>query len=188
MPKTTRRDLLKIAAAGSVGGAMALGTNADTAATETHEHEAISGPLATAVVSFGAWQTDPPLSRFPNVSAAARNQHQQIPRRARIKAGGTVNFIITGLHQIVVYGPGTAPEDINAGITTPTTGTPAGVPLINDSNNRVYFGLDPSLFPRDRVEIVHFHNPGLYLVICGVQSHFYDGMFGFVRVLEGDDE
>jgi hypothetical protein len=176
---------LKIAAAGSVG-AVSLATKPKTVAAQAHQP--INGPLANAVVSFGSWQTDPPLNRFPNVSVAARNQHQQIPRTATIKRGGTVNFIIAGLHQIVVYRPGTRPEDINAPVTTPTTGTPAGVPLINDPNNRVYFGLDPSLLPRDRVEVVHFHNPGLYLVICGVQSHFYDGMFGFVRVLEGDDE
>jgi hypothetical protein len=128
------------------------------------------------------------LNRFPNSSPAARNHHQQLPSVATIKAGGTVNFSIAGLHQIVVYAPGTQPEDIDAGATTPTTGTPAGVPLINDPNNRVYFGPDPSLLPRDRVEAVHFANPGLYLVICGVKSHFVnDAMFGFVRALGSDD-
>ena len=35
---------------------------------------------------------------------------------------------------------------------------------------------------RDRVEVIHFPNPGLYLVICGVLPHFEEGMYGWVRV------
>jgi hypothetical protein len=58
-------------------------------------------------------------------------------------------------------------------------------PLINDADLRVYRGPDPRLlFPTiDRVEVVHFPNPGLHLVICGVLPHFQDNMFGWVRVL-----
>jgi hypothetical protein len=44
---------------------------------------------------------------------------------------------IAGLHQVIVYAPGTKPEDVNATLTRPTTGVPAGVPLINDTTNRV---------------------------------------------------
>jgi uncharacterized cupredoxin-like copper-binding protein len=55
--------------------------------------------------------------------------------------------------------------------------------LIADPNRRVYRGLDPSLQPADRVEVVHFAEPGTYLVICGVLPHFQAGMYGFVRVL-----
>jgi hypothetical protein len=88
-----------------------------------------------------------------------------------------------------VYGPDVRPEHINASLTRPTTGTPSGTPLINDAVNRVYAGVDPSLYPRDRVEVVQFHSPGRYLVICGVQSHFVtDRMFGWVRVRPGDDD
>ena len=62
---------------------------------------------------------------------------------------------------------------------------PPGPPLINDPNNRVYRGLDPSLQPQDRVEVVHFANDGVYLVICGVRPHFVnDHMFGYVRVVD----
>ena len=44
----------------------------------------------------------------------------------------------------------------------------------------------PNTFERDRVEVVHFANPGTYLVICGVRNHFVnDDMYGFVRVLPG---
>jgi hypothetical protein len=153
------------------------------------KHRPISGSLANATVSFGLWQTDPPLDRFPNNSPAARNQHDVLPNQARIQAGGAVNFVISGLHQVIVYGNGTQPTAINTNNTTPTTGTPAGVALINDPTNRIYRGLDPSLQARDRVEVVHFPNRGTYLVICGVRGHFVDdGMYGFVRVVgERDD-
>jgi hypothetical protein len=155
---------------------------------------AVDGPLANASVSFGQWQTDPPLDRFPASSPRDRNEHQLIPHEVTIKAGGAVNFIIGGFHQPTVYDAGTQPEDIDRNTTTPSTGTPAGVPLINDPTDRIYRGLDPSRQPpltgtgapatQDRVEVVHFPKPGTYLVICGVQAHFVnDNMFGFVKVV-----
>ena len=144
---------------------------------------ALDGPLSNATVSFGAWMT--PLDRFPNSSPGASGHHVVIPQVATIKAGGTVNFIISGIHQVIVYDAGTQPGDINTGLTTPTTGTPAGIPLINDPAHRIYRGPDPTLIQlRDRVEVVHFANPGTYLVICGVLPHFTAGMYGFVRVLK----
>jgi len=142
---------------------------------------ALDGPLSNATVSFGEWMT--PVDRFPNVSPATANHHELIPQIATIKAGGTVNFIIAGFHNINVYADGTQPEDINTTMTVPVTQQP-GPPLINDPNNRIYRGLDPSLQPRDRVEVVHFANPGTYLVICGVFPHFVnDRMYGFVKAL-----
>ena len=78
-------------------------------------------------------------------------------------------------------------------------GPTPGPPLITDPLDRIYPGLDPSVFPmlpgstppqplQDRVEVVRFQNPGRYLVICGVLPHFFDVaagfmMFGYVRVL-----
>jgi hypothetical protein len=72
---------------------------------------------------------------------------------------------------------------------------------INDRVNRIYQGLDPSVFPmmpgglgqvpqpmQDSVEVIRFSEPGRYLVICGVLPHFYDAatgqfiMYGYVRV------
>jgi plastocyanin len=139
-----------------------------------------------ATVSFGEWMTTPPLDRYPNQSPREANHHQLVPNRVKIKAGGTVNFIIAGLHNVNVYDDGTQPGDINTTITRPTTGVPAGVPLINDPNRRIYSGLDPSRQPNtfDPVEVVHFPKLGTYLVICGVRPHFVnDHMFGFVKVV-----
>ncbi len=155
---------------------------------EEHDHGRTSpmhGSDANAVVNFGQWKTSPPLDRFPNAPLPPpTNNHQLLPARVTIKAGGSVSYIIAGLHQIVVYGPGVRPTDIN---TTPsglvTTGVPAGVPLVDDPNSRIYRGPDPSLLGTlDRVESVHFPEPGRYLVICGILPHFLEGMFGYVLV------
>ena len=166
-----------------VTSVLATGLVTPLVAAQDHDHKPVEGPLANASVSFGNWRTDPPLDRFPNLSDRFRNGHQLIPHEATIKAGGTVNFVIGGFHHVLVYAPGTQPEDINTSLTVSVT-APPGPPLINDPSNRVYRGLDPSLFPQDRVEVVQFDSPGTYLVICGVLPHFAtDGMYGFVKVL-----
>jgi len=177
MIKTNRRNLLKVAA---VGGAAAVGL---AIRPETATPADDNGPLSNATVSFGEWMTVPPLDRFPNSSPAAANHHALIPNEVKIKAGGTVNFIIAGLHQVIVYDDGRQPGNIDTTLTRPTTGTPAGVPLINDPFERIYAGLDPSTQTRDRVEVVQFPTRGTFLVICGVLPHFQQGMFGFVKVL-----
>lgn len=143
---------------------------------------AIDGPMSNATVSFGAWMSSPPLDRFPNNSPPPTNHHELIPNEVTIKAGGSVNFIIGGFHNIAIYDDGTRPTDINVGITTAPTGG-FGPPLIADPMDRIYRGLDPSLMPVDRVEVVHFAEPGRYLVICAVLPHFGQGMYGYVRVL-----
>ena len=150
-----------------------------------HEHGTVSGPLANAVVSFGAWETQPALDRFPNVPPApSANAHLLFPFEAKIRAGGAVSFVIAGLHNVQIYGPGTEEEDINIGLTVPMS-APPGLQIINDPTNRVYRGPDPSLLlpVLDRVETVQLSTPGRYLVICGVLLHFQDGMRGYINVV-----
>jgi hypothetical protein len=170
---------------------------------EEHRHERRSdmlGPLASATVSFGQWDLTEPLDRFPNASPRLVNNHQLIPKQVTIKAGGSVSFIISGFHHVLVYGPGTRPADINISLTVQPTLQPVP-PLINDPTNRVYRGLDPSVMPplpggaapaqvtQDRVEVVRFPAKGRYLVMCGVLPHFVDEatgefvMYGYVRVI-----
>ena len=95
-------------------------------AARSHEHdgkhEEMDGPLATADVSFGQWDLDTPLDRFPNNSPRDRNYHHLTPDVAEIKAGGAVNFHIAGFHHILIYDDGTKPEDINIAATIPTDG------------------------------------------------------------------
>ncbi len=134
-----------------------------------------------ATVSFGGWMTTPPLSRFPNLNPITANHHALTPKMAQIRVGGTVNFIIGGFHHVLVYDDGTQPEDIDKTVTVPPTN--GGPPLINDPRRRIYRGLDPSLQPQDRVEVVQFDRPGTYFVMCGVLPHFNDGMYGFIQVV-----
>lgn len=194
-----RREFLGKAGIGSAAVATLAATGrvrAGTKAGEDHRHLAVSGPLATATVSFGAWASG--VDRFPNLGQTPtlrNNVHALIPNEVQIKAGGTVNFIVSGFHQVVVYGDGTRPDDIDTSDTVPSTIQP-GPPLINDANNRVFRGIDPSVLPalqgppqgpaqpvlQDRVEAVQFAEPGQYLVICGVLPHFLGGMYGYVKV------
>jgi len=204
-----RREFLEKAGVGSAAFA-AMTASSDAAAPkvqqagdEAHEHghgadDNVSGPLASATMTFGSWQTDPPLDRFPNLSDRTRNNHHLTPNVVIVKAGGTVNFVISGFHHVLVYGPGTKPEDIS--LANPIV-RPMLPPLITDATNRIYRGLDPAslIMPplpnttalqsiQDRVEAVQFQKRGRFLVICGVLPHFVDAtgqfiMFGYVRVL-----
>ncbi len=139
-----------------------------------------SGPLSSATISFGAWML--PADRHPNLFPRPANHHEMCPHEVKVKAGACVNFVIAGVHQVVIYDDGTQPGDIDTSLTIPAT-NPLPSPLINDPDRRIYRGLDPSLFPLERVEVVHFSAPGTYLVICGVLRHFNEGMVGYVTVL-----
>ena len=161
------------------------------------DRDDLKGPLASATVSFGEWDTATPVDRFPNNSPRTQNAHFLIPGEVTIKQGGSVNFVISGFHHVLVY-RGVRPSDINISLTVaPTLGGP---PLINDPVGRVYRGLDPSVMPplpgstppqvmQDRVEVVRFPTRGTYLVLCGVLPHFFDAatgqfvMFGYVKVI-----
>jgi hypothetical protein len=166
-----------------------------------HDHRPVKGALATATVSFGQWRTDVPLDRYapPPPGPPPGNGHKLIPHQVTIKVGGTVNFIIAGLHQVIVYAPGKGPHEVNLTMPRPTTGVPPGVPLINDSVDRLYAGPDPSTLHGgpptpttpllDRVEVVQFFRKGRHLVICGVLPHFVnDDMYGWVKVVGDDDD
>lgn len=193
-----RRDFLHKAGIGSAAIATLSAPARAYAnkAGEQHSHLAVTGPMATATVSFGSWASG--VDRFPNIGQAPglpNNVHALIPNEVQIKAGGTVNFAVSGFHLVIVYGDGTRPEDIDTTDTVPATIQP-GPPMINDDRNRVYRGLDPTVLPRlsgppqgtaqpffqDRVEAVNFSAPGRYLVICGVLPHFLGGMYGYVKV------
>jgi plastocyanin len=154
---------------------------------DDHDHRMLDGPLASTTVSFGAWptNTDPVLDRFliPNAPQAT-NAHVVLPYVATVKVGGSVRFVVAGFHIIAVYGPGTKPEDINAGNTIPIPGAPPGFPLvIDDPENRVYRGINPIAAPQDRVEVVQFNRRGTYLVICAFLPHFVQEMWGYVKVV-----
>ena len=184
----------------SIGSAV-LATAGVAAAQNENEHgnhKPLSGPNASATVSFGAWPvgtTGTPFDRtvLP-LAPMAGNVHALLPWEATIKEGGAVNFVIAGFHQIAVYAPGTQPENISTGVLLPIPGAPSQVGLIDYPTNRIYRGLDPrllspappaapNLLSQDRVEVLGFSRRGTYLVICTVNVHFAQGMYGWVKVL-----
>ena len=182
-----------------------------------HGHSDDDGRLKNVTVSFGHWLPTPdypadpaelntanpqPIDRFPPNDPNPRrlNGHALTPSRVRIQVGDTVSFVISGFHLLLIYGPGTKPEDIDR-----TDLVPGSVPpLINDPDHRLYRGLDPRALPgfppappplfnnQDRVEVVGFNTKGRYLVMCGVLPHFFDAatgdfiMFGYVDVRDDD--
>jgi hypothetical protein len=157
---------------------------------------------AIANVSFGLWETDPPLDRLVADPAAGASDHNEIiPTIATIRIkqddDGGVNFIISGGHVVTVYDDGTQPGDIDPNSIEPNCPPPpitspcspvnaAGVPsaggILSDADRRIYRG-QTFTGRRDGVEVVRFAKPGTYLVICARKNHFDDGMFGFVRVV-----
>jgi plastocyanin len=174
---------------GSAGlaAAAALGTGVSASLDipgAQHDHTQVDGPLASATVSFGQWTTTPPFDRFPANNDRTRNNHKLIPYTVTIKAGGSVNFNISGLHMVLVYAPGTTLESINETLIIEATPGPPPFPgFIDDPNNRIYRGNDPRLLPQDRVEVITFADKGTYLVVCAVVPHFADRMQGFVKVV-----
>lgn len=223
MEKTTRRNLLKAAAVGGVaatGLGAIVGSNKALALSRVqsgseggeggeHDHgddddeqERLSGRRAHATVAFGQWDATKslpesapgtPLDRHPLNSPNNRNVHKVLPFEAEIEVGGAVSFLISGVHQILIYDDGTELADVQEIL-------PAGSILVDDPNNRIYRGLNPQqLFyapvtpggpnvgVRDRVEVVNFDKPGRFLVVCGVVFHFREGMHGFINVKEDDD-
>jgi plastocyanin len=169
-----------------VTGVLVGGAAIEALAAQGHDHgKEIDGPLANATVSFGAWPTEPPFDRIAAPPPGPpRNVHELIPYTATIKAGGTVNFVIAGVHVVAVYGPGSTFESVDGSITMPLPGAPAGFPpVINDSVNRIYRGANPVMLSQDRTEVVHFDEPGTYLVICAFQPHFLERMHGWVKVV-----
>jgi plastocyanin len=211
MEPTTRRNLLKAAAIGgaTATGLTAVFASERNAAAQkpgqgsdhAHDNRPLTGKRANTVVAFGQWDVDPaaPFDRQPINSNRLRNIHQLLPFEAEIDAGGAVSFAISGVHQIVIYADGTEFDDLLAAYLfagSPVVAGPAPPPLIEYATGRIYRGLDPRVLTyavpvtepptvnlnQDRIESVNFKEPGRYLVVCGVQPHFLEGMHGYVKV------
>lgn len=186
-----RREWIQKVGVGSAALLAGGGTLAAAAGDEQgHAHTPMTGPLASATVSFGQWPvgsiaTPTDRTTLP-FAPEAPNGHLLVPQTATIRAGGTVNYLIAGFHQVLVYAPGTKPGDIDTTKNLPIPGAPPFINLIDDEINRLYRGLDPRLpsTGQDRIEVVTFAAPGQYLVICAVSVHFIsDNMYGWVNVL-----
>jgi hypothetical protein len=154
-------------------------------ATRADDTEDNNGLSVTVAFGSGLNTLPPPpqLSGPPN--------HHVLPPEIVVRQNGVVHFMVSGFHQVVVYNPGTKAEDI----VVPASGT-----FINDMTNVFYFGIPPQGGPlmtqpttnpfngSNRQESVSFSDPGTYLVICNVRTHFLDGMFAFVKVVGPDED
>jgi hypothetical protein len=67
--------------------------------------------------------------------------HVILPKKIKVKQGGVVHFLVAGFHQLVVYKPGTEPEDI---VVPPAGTTFINDPTINDPTNQFYLGINPA--------------------------------------------
>ena len=180
-----------------IGSAVLAAAGVAHAAQNGHaNHRPLTGPLASATVSFGGWPVgtvEAPRDRFALPFAPqGANVHALLPQDVTIKEGGSVNFVLAGFHHVVVYAPGKDHDDVNQSVLLPIPNAPVTVGLIDDPQGRVYRGLDPrtintmatpNLLFQDRVEVVGFSKRGTYLVICAVNVHFNEGMFGWVKVI-----
>jgi plastocyanin len=156
---------------------------------EGHEHQQLNGNRASTTISFGQWKT--PLDRTAAAARPTDNQHLLLPFVAKVKSGGAIMFVVSGFHNIVIYGPGKEVGDVDITRTRPVANPPAPnfPPLIDDPVGRVFRGNDPSTVLQDRTETVTLHDPGRYLIICGFFPHFVnDNMHGFVDVVAQDED
>lgn len=89
-----------------------------------------------------------------------------------IKRNAKVQFDVSGFHQVAIYkadGQGALQGDIDVPPSTQT--------FVNDANNRIALGTVREDFD------FRFSEPGTYLVICNVRSHFVDdAMYMYVTV------
>jgi len=100
--------------------AAGLGSTAPAARADDGNSADNNGLSVTVAFGSGLNTLPPPpqLSGPPN--------HHILPPEIKIHQGGVVHFMVSGFHQVVVYDPGTKPQDI----VVPASGT-----FINDLTN-----------------------------------------------------
>ena len=124
-----------------------------------------------------------------------------LPSDVEVNVGDTIRFVNTGLHQVGVYRvdsevtrqdvSGDPDKYVNTSIDGPFNDEDIG-----DPNNRVALGPSPRTVDLNALDLndamrfdLILNEPGRYLVICTIRSHFLDpnpgangGMFGFINV------
>jgi plastocyanin len=100
--------------------------------------------------------------------ASFHGKDRVIPGTVVIDAGQSVKFGVYAGHRVAIYKDGVRPEDI-------TANNPG--PFVLDGTNRLALQASPGN------PVFTFHNPGRYLVICAVKTHFFNAnMYGWVIV------
>jgi len=153
----------------------------------------------SVTVAFGTGNNNAQPGNTPN--------HHVLPQEVKVRLSkarkldgtvvpvpATVNFIVSGFHWIWTYMPGVRLAEVRANI--PAAGTFVNYD-VNVYAKGVFPGTPPAftdatLFPlssaQNRTDSIAFSAPGRYLVICNVRGHFVDGMYAWVRVVDGDHD
>ena len=176
--------------AGAAGSAGPIGPTGPEGLQGSEGTSVQSGEPIATVVLFG----DPGFRQRGD----SRNKNL-LPNSVEVSVGGKIRFVNAGGHQLAVYKvpPGTTRQDVtndpNAFVDSPYDDRDIG-----DPNNRIALGpsrrtVDLSVVDRDNLlgMDLTITEPGRYLAICAIRSHFLDddpaangGMFGFIDVEE----
>jgi hypothetical protein len=116
------------------------------------------------------------------LSTVGAANHHVLPPEIKVRQDGVVHFLVSGFHMVVVYKPGTEPEDIISGsgtfILDPTKTPPKEVFYVGINPQGGPLGTPATTNPlngSNRQEAVSFSESGTYLVICNVRQHFLNG-------------
>ena len=180
--------------AGAAGAAGQIGPTGPEGAPGTPGDQGQSGQSIANVI----WMGDPGFRE-----SGDRRNRNFLPNTVQIRAGETLRIAVAGFHQPAVYkvADGTTRQQVTADpsayVNTDVLG-PVDDGDIGDTNNRIALGpsprtVDRAVVNRDRAlgMDLTINEPGRYLVICAIRSHFLEqdpaangGMFGFIDVEE----
>lgn len=152
------------------------------------------GPPDTATVQFGdadVGSSECQADTGKDGEACGQRGHDEsqeandklVPRNVTISAGGTVTFLNSSVHQVVILPPGTQPEDVDLAGRTGFAGCPGGLTLYLTDGTALadpICGGGPATVVS---QVLTFDTPGKYLVICAFEPHFVGrDMYGWVTV------
>jgi hypothetical protein len=150
-------------------------------------------------VAFGAGLNTAQPGNTPNHHIIPQELKVRITKAEKLNGDvvvvpATVNFVVSGFHEVWVYQNGVTLEEVAAHV--PAAGTFVNYD-INVFAKGVFPGTpstfaDATVFPRssaqNRTDSFGFSTPGKYLVICNVRGHFLDGMYAWIKVVDDDED
>jgi len=149
-------------------------------------------------VAFGTGNNNSQVGNTPNHHILPPDIKVRISKAQRLNGDvvivpATVNFIVSGFHWPWVYRPGVTLQEVVDHIPNALF---VNYEVVTLGVSNVYAkGIDPTAntalplsSAQNRTDSIAFSTPGRYLVICNVAPHLVDGMYAWVRVVEGDDD
>jgi hypothetical protein len=178
-----------------------------------HNGQSNNGVPGSITVAFGTGLNNSAPGNTANHHILPAEFKVRITKAKKLDASGgtngeevivpaSVNFIVSGFHEVYVYIPGVTVSEV---FENRQTAASVGLFMNYQKNalgeNRlfakgVYPGnpptfADASVNPsgvRNRTDSIAFDKPGRYLVLCNVLPHFTDGMYAWVTVVGPDGE